>query len=57
MARINGYKIKEVIVTWNNEDTSTTKKRKFIKESLNMLRQLFIIKWNNLKGKYRVGDR
>lgn len=38
-----GFKIKEVKVEWRNEDISDTKQRKFIKESLDMFKQILNI--------------
>ncbi|MDP4009696.1 MAG: glycosyltransferase [Candidatus Shapirobacteria bacterium] len=55
MAQKWGYKIKEVQVNWNQEDTSTTKGddlSRFKKESISMLQEIWRVKTNNLKGIY-----
>jgi glycosyltransferase involved in cell wall biosynthesis len=48
-----GYKIKEVPVDWKDRDVSTSKKKSYIKESLEMLRQILRVKMNDLKGLYK----
>jgi dolichyl-phosphate beta-glucosyltransferase len=48
-----GIEIKEVPVKWNDNDISNTKNRKFVQESLDMVKQIFMIQWNNIKGKYK----
>ncbi len=53
MAQKKGSKIAEIKVKWNDEDTSETKSRKFVKESLDMLKQIFKVRINEFKGKYR----
>jgi glycosyltransferase involved in cell wall biosynthesis len=52
MIKKAGREIKEVWVKWNDEDLSLTKDRKFIQESLDMVKQIMMIQLNNLKGKY-----
>lgn len=54
MAQFLGYKIKEVKVKWQDEDTSTTKNRgdKFKKESIQMAKEIYRIKLKHLKGGY-----
>lgn len=47
-----GYKLKEVDVTWEDEDTSSSKQRGFIFESIDMLLQIVQVKINDLSGKY-----
>jgi len=47
-----GYKLKEIDVTWKNEDTSTSKQKSFIGESVDMLKQIIQVKINDLGGKY-----
>jgi dolichyl-phosphate beta-glucosyltransferase len=50
-----GYCIKEVIVDWQNEDTSITKGDsglRYKKESVQMLKEIIKVKINDLKGKY-----
>lgn len=55
MIKKAGYKIKEVKVDWSDEDISDTKARKgkFVKESIDMIRQILKVRTNWLKGKYR----
>jgi len=48
-----GYIIKEVPVNWTNKDISDTKNRKFVLESLDMIRQVFKIRLKSLFGKYK----
>lgn len=55
MAQKWGYKIKEVLVEWKNEDTSTTKGddiARFQKESKQMIQEILRVKLNDLKGAY-----
>lgn len=55
MAQKWGYKIKEVLVEWRNEDTSITKgdaDARYKKESIQMLREIFRVKLNDLRGNY-----
>lgn len=47
-----GSKLKEVDVAWQDEDTSTNKDKRFIKESTDMLKQILQVKLNDLKGIY-----
>jgi len=47
-----GNKLKEVDVEWKDEDTSTGKDKRFIKESTDMLKQILGVKINDLKGMY-----
>jgi len=50
-----GKKIKEVVVEWRNEDTSTTKgdaNARYLKESKEMAREVWRIFVNNIKGNY-----
>ncbi|HUV71518.1 MAG TPA: glycosyltransferase [Clostridia bacterium] len=49
-----GYKIKEVAVEWKDRDVSTSKKKSYLKESLEMLKQIFRVKLNDLKGLYSI---
>lgn len=55
MAQKLGHRIKEVPVHWEDEDVSDTKNRggKFVKESLDMAKQILRVRWNWLRGKYR----
>lgn len=52
LAQKRGFRLKEVNVTWKDEDTSTSKSKNFIKESLDMLKQILRVKLNDLQGKY-----
>lgn len=55
MAQKWGYKIKEVPVKWENEDSSTTKgdnSTRFKKESKQMLQEIIRVKRNDLRGLY-----
>lgn len=47
-----GGKIKEVRVKWNDEDVSGTKNRKFLRESGDMLKQILLVVWREVKGEY-----
>lgn len=51
----HGYKIKEVPVLWKNEDISTTKgdlNARYRRESINMAKEVWRVKTNDLKGIY-----
>jgi len=55
MAEKCNYKISEIEVEWNNEDTSTTKgddAERFKKESRQMLSEIIRVRLNDLKGLY-----
>lgn len=55
-----GYKVKEVPVTWRNEDTSTTKGdagAKYIIESKRMAQEVWRVFKNNLKGVYEQNNK
>lgn len=52
VAQKMGYKIKEVTVDWRDTDTSTSKQRKFIQESLEMLKEVVRVRKNHLLGRY-----
>jgi len=55
MAQKWGYKIKEVLVQWQDEDASTTKgddATRFKKESKQMLQEIIRVKRNDLLGLY-----
>jgi hypothetical protein len=45
-------KLKEVDVVWKDEDVTTKKDRRFVKESADMLKQILQVKINDLKGVY-----
>ena len=52
-----GYRIKEVVVDWRNRDMSETKgtegeMARYLKESLEMLREIQRVKLNQLRGVY-----
>jgi len=53
IARLRGVKIKEVLVEWEDRDSSTNKKKSYFRESREMLREVLKVKWNDLRGKYR----
>jgi dolichyl-phosphate beta-glucosyltransferase len=50
IAQSNGYKIKEIPVTWHHVDESRVH---IIFDSLRMLRDVLRINWNRLLGRYR----
>lgn len=52
IAKKLGFKIKEVVVDWQSRDFSTSKKQNFIKESREMLGQVFRTRLNDLRGFY-----
>jgi glycosyltransferase involved in cell wall biosynthesis len=55
LAQKFGYKIKEVPVIWQDEDTSTTKgdfATRYRKESIQMAKEIYRVKSNDLKGAY-----
>lgn len=55
MAQKWGYKIKEVLVNWRNEDTSDTKgdsAARYKKESMQMIQEIIRVKKNDLRGLY-----
>ena len=55
-AEARGYKISEVATNWQDRDTSTGKSRgmaKFARESIEMLHEIFRVKFNDLRGLYR----
>ncbi len=49
-----GYEIQEVPVVWRDEDTSSGKKRNFLKESIEMLLEILRVRANYMLGKYHV---
>lgn len=53
LAEKAGYKLKEVDVEWSQQDISTGKGNKLVKESIDMLQQIITVKLNDLKGFYR----
>jgi dolichyl-phosphate beta-glucosyltransferase len=52
LAEKYGSKLKEVDVSWKDEDTSTNKDKRFLKESSDMLKQILQVKLNDTKGIY-----
>lgn len=52
LAKKFGEPIKEVRVSWKNEDTSLGKSRNFVKESLEMLFEILRVRINDMLGKY-----
>lgn len=52
IARKWHYKIKEVIVDWQDRDVSETKAHNFLKESQSMATEIFRVKLNDWQGKY-----
>lgn len=52
LAEKRGYRLKEVDVTWADEDVSTSKSKNFVKESADMLKQILRVKLNDVQGKY-----
>jgi dolichyl-phosphate beta-glucosyltransferase len=50
ISRHNGYKIKEVGVTWRDDRDS---KLHLVRDSLRMLKDVVKIRWNAMTGKYR----
>lgn len=54
-AQSRGYKIAEVSIEWEDRDVSTGKSRgtaKFVRESLEMLHEVFRVKFNQMRGQY-----
>ncbi len=47
-----GFKLKEVTVDWSDTDTSNSKERKFIQESIEMLKEVARVRINDLLGRY-----
>jgi dolichyl-phosphate beta-glucosyltransferase len=47
-----GFKIKEVMVDWEDRDIALGKKRNFLKESKEMLFEVLRVKFNDWKGAY-----
>jgi len=52
IAQKRGYKMAEVVVTWQDKDIAQGKERKFFKESKEMLMEILRVKLNDLKGRY-----
>ena len=49
IARKHGFEITEVPVKWSNRKESRVDP---LKDSIRMLRDLFVIRWNDIRGKY-----
>jgi glycosyltransferase involved in cell wall biosynthesis len=49
-----GEEIQEVRVVWKDEDTSSGKKRNFVKESIEMFLEILRVRINYMLGKYNV---
>lgn len=52
LAKKMGLKIKEVPVNWQDKDISVGKEQNFVKESKEMLVQIWQVKFNDWRGKY-----
>jgi dolichyl-phosphate beta-glucosyltransferase len=52
LAYMSHKRIKEVVVAWEDRDQSSTKKKSYIKESIQILKQVAKIKLNNFRGLY-----
>ncbi len=55
-AKRRGYKIAEVQIDWEDRDVSTGKARgnkKFAKESADMMKEIFRVKLNDIRGAYK----
>jgi len=51
IARKRGYKVKEVPVSWAHDARTRIS---YLRDGLQMLKELAIVRWNALTGKYRV---
>lgn len=47
-----GYRVKEIIVDWEDRDIARGKRRDFIKESTEMLKEILRVRLNDLRGYY-----
>lgn len=54
LAEMLGEEIQEVRVVWRDEDTSSGKKRNFVKESIEMFLEILRVRINYMLGKYHV---
>lgn len=54
LSELSGEEIQEVRVVWRDEDTSSLKKRNFIKESIEMFLEILRVRINYALGKYNV---
>lgn len=48
-----GYRLKEVEVSWRDRDVALGKKKNFMTESVDMLKQILRVTLNNISGKYQ----
>lgn len=46
------HKISEITINWRNEDTSTSKRQQFLKESIEMLKEVVRVRRNDILGRY-----
>ena len=53
LAQKRGYRIREVPIKWHDIDVSSGKKRKFFKESQEMLKEILRVKLNDILGRYQ----
>lgn len=53
MAERRGNEIKEVVVNWEDRDHNRYKQKSYLRESLEMLKEIIKVKINDLQGKYR----
>jgi dolichyl-phosphate beta-glucosyltransferase len=56
IAEVRGYKVSEVPILWEDRDESTGKARspnKFVRESLDMIREVLRVKYNKTMGHYK----
>ena len=54
LSEMLGEEIQEVRVVWKDEDTSSGKKRNFVKESIEMFLEILRVRINYMLGKYNV---
>jgi dolichyl-phosphate beta-glucosyltransferase len=52
LAEKNHYRLKEVDVEWLDRDVATGKSKNFVKESIDMVKQILRVELNHLQGKY-----
>jgi dolichyl-phosphate beta-glucosyltransferase len=52
LAHMSHNRIKEVVVAWEDRDKSSTKKKSYFRESIQILMQVAKIKLNNFRGLY-----
>lgn len=49
-----GYRLAEVTVDWSDTDTSTRKQRKFVEESIEMIKEVIRVRLYDLLGRYET---